>query len=103
MDDSNKPSIENLRSAIQLACQPQNAHRLVGGRRQVLAMPRSWVLQSIEKVAPECLNLSDYWENRRLLELASHLDAKLLQRLVQLGHASDDEDIREAAHDFHVD
>jgi hypothetical protein len=103
MDNSNEPSIESLRSAIQLACQPQNAHRVVAGRRQVLAMPRSWVLQTIEKVASECLNLSDYWEYRRLLELASHLDANLLQRLVQLGQASDDEDVREAARDFQVD
>jgi hypothetical protein len=96
-------SVDDLRAAIQLACQPQNAHRIVAGRQQVLTMPRAWVLQSIEKVATECLDLTDSWEYRRLLELAGQLDTDLLQRLVQMGHASDDEDVREAASDFRVE
>jgi hypothetical protein len=96
------PAIEELRASIQLACQPQNAHRIVAGRQQVLAMPRAWVIQSIEEVATSCLNFKDYWEYRRLLELASQLDADLVQRLVQLGQASDDEDVREAAQDFKI-
>ncbi len=93
-------TIDDLRTAIQLACQPQNAHRIVLGRQQVLAMPRLWVLQTIEAVASECLDLTDDWEYRRLLELANELDAAMVERLVQLGVASDDQDVREAANDF---
>lgn len=100
--EDDQTAIEELRAAIQLACQPQNAHRIVAGRQQVLAMPRGWVLQSIEEVATDCLDLTDYWEYRRLLELASELDADLVQRLVQLGHASDCNDVREAARDFKI-
>jgi hypothetical protein len=95
-----EPSLDTLHSAIQFACQPQNASRIVRGRQQVLALPRSWVLAHIERVAAAALDLSDDWEYRRLLELAALLDAGLLQRLVQFGLASSDHEVPEAAQDF---
>jgi hypothetical protein len=95
-----EPSLDALRSAVQLACQPQNASRIVAGRQQVLALPRSWVMAHIEPVAAVALDLSDDWEYRRLLELAALLDAELVQRLVQLGLANSDPEVREAAQDF---
>lgn len=94
------PTLDALRAAVQLACQPQNAGRIVAGRNQVLAMPRPWVLDHVERVAAESLDLADYWEYRRLLELADLLDAGLVRRLVPLGLASSDPDVREAAEDF---
>src|SRR5262245_55278805 len=97
-----EPSLDSLRSAVQLACQPQNAGRIMAGRQQVLALPRAWVLERIERVAAEALDLSDYWEYRRLLELAKLLDDGLVQRLVTLGIGSSDPDVREAAEDFRV-
>jgi hypothetical protein len=51
-------------------------------------------------VAVESLNLTDYWEYRRLLELADLLDVGLVQRLIPLGLKSDDPDVREAAEDY---
>lgn len=93
-------TLDALRAAIQLACQPQNAHRIMVGRQQVLTMPRVGVLLRIERVAAETLDLADYWEYRRLLELAELLDTKLVQRLVSLGLASSEPDVREAAEDF---
>jgi hypothetical protein len=95
-----EPTLDALRAAVQLACQPQVAGRIVAGRKQVLAMPRAWVLAHIERVAAEALDLADYWEYRRLLELAESLDAGLLRRLVPLGLGSSDPDVREAAEDF---
>jgi hypothetical protein len=95
-----EPSLDALRSAVTLACQPSNAGRIVAGRRQVLAMPRLWVLERIERVAAETLDLSDYWEYRRLLELAELLDGELVRRLVPLGLGSSDPDVLEAAEDF---
>jgi hypothetical protein len=97
-----EPSLDALRTAIQLACQPQNAGRIMAGRQQVLAMPRPWVIERIEQVVTEALDLSDYWEYRRLLELADLLDADIVQRLVSLGLGSYDADVREAAEDFRV-
>jgi hypothetical protein len=95
-----EPSIEELRSAVQLACQPQNGWRIVSGREQVLAMPREWVLGCIERVATESLDLADSWEYRRLLELIKLLDDDLTQRVATLGLNSADPDVREAAEDF---
>lgn len=99
MADS-ESSIDALRASVELACQPQNAHRIVAGREQVLAMPRAWVLANIEQVAAEVLDWSDDWEYRRLLELASLLDAQLTQRLVGPRLTSTNPDIREAAEAF---
>src|SRR5262249_52691036 len=95
-----EPTFDALRAAVQLACQPTNAGRIVAGRNQVLAMPRPWVLAHIERVASEALDLSDYWEYRRLLELAELLGPELVRRLVPLGLGSSDPDVREAAEDF---
>lgn len=97
---SNSPSLDDLRVAVRLACRPQNAWRIESGRRHVLAMPRDWVLQHIERTAAESLDSNDYWEYRRLLELAELLDISLVQRLVAVGLASTDSDVREAATDF---
>jgi hypothetical protein len=66
----------------------------------VLALPRAWVLERIEQVAAEAIDLADYWEYRRLLELAELLDAGLVHRFVRLGLDSEDPDVREAAQDF---
>jgi hypothetical protein len=94
------PSIDDLRSSIELACQPQNAGLIVRGRSRVLALPRGWVLEHIEPVAIAALDLSDYWEYRRLLELAELLDPELVQRFVSLGLGHPDPNVREAAEDF---
>lgn len=94
------PSQHDLRLAVELACQSQNVGRITAGRSRVLEMPRDWVLHCIEAVAIESLNLSDYWEYRRLLELVKLLDAKLLERFISLGLESSDDDVREAAEDF---
>jgi hypothetical protein len=95
-----QPSLEELKTALQLACQPTSAHLIVDGRNLVLAFPREWMLKNIESAAVNSLDLSDYWEFRRLLELAELLDAALLQRIVALGLASIDSDVLEAAQDF---
>jgi hypothetical protein len=95
-----QPTIEDLRSAIQLACQPQNSHRIEAGRQAVIALPREWVLRSMDQAAADCLDLTDYWQYRRLLELASQLDDDLVRRFVAIGIRSDDENILEAACDF---
>lgn len=92
--------MERLRAAVGLACTPQNTHRIAQGRADVLALPREWVLRHLQPVATQVLDLSDYWEYRRLLELARLLDTGLTARLVAIGIDHDDPDVREAAGDF---
>ena len=89
-----------LQSAVSRACQPTFVPSIMEGREAVLLLPRKWVLTNIERVANETLDLSDYWEYRRLLELYSLLDPALVERLVIEGLKSDDPDVLEAAEDF---
>jgi hypothetical protein len=95
-----QPSLAALREAVQLACQPTTARLIEEGRRRVLAMPRGWVVEHIGPVAEQALDLSDYWEYRRLLELLSRLDATLVQQFSARGLTSSDPDVREASEDF---
>jgi hypothetical protein len=95
-----QPSRESLRAAVELACQPQNAWRIVRGRETVLAMPRAWVLEHVGAVAEEALDLADLWEYRRLLELLDLLDPGLVRRFASRGLSSPDPDVREAAEDY---
>ncbi|HEY7330174.1 MAG TPA: hypothetical protein VH592_21230 [Gemmataceae bacterium] len=94
------PSLDALKAAVSLACEPSSVPRITQGRAEVLAMPRSWVLALIEQVAYETLDLTDEWEYRRLLELFQQLNSSLVQRLIAHGLNSPDADIREAAEDF---
>jgi hypothetical protein len=94
-------SLGSLRSAVELACKPQHVGLIVRGRESVLAMPRPWVLQHIASVADAALDLADYWEYRRFLELAALLDLDLVQCFAARGLVSSDPDVREAAEDFY--
>ena len=94
------PSLDALREAVEQACQCTYAPKIVAGRHQVLAMPRAWVLEHMERVAVECLDLSDDWEFRRLIELAQLLDVELVRRLIPLGMGSTNPEVVEAAEDF---
>ena len=91
---------DQIRDALEYACRCQSMRAINRGRAEILALPRTSVLEVIESVAAETLPLSEEWEYRRLLELYRELDAGLLQRLVASGLASTDADIREAAEDF---
>lgn len=95
------PLLESFRSSIALACQSMSVSCTEQGRSQVLALPRAWVLEHIENVATSGLDLSDFRQYRRLLELASLLDGRLLQRIVSLGLHHPDVDVRDAAEGFH--
>lgn len=95
-----KPEFEQLKGALQRACQAQNDGVITGGRADILAMPRATVLATIESVAAQSLSLSDEWEYRRLLELYAQLDRGLLRRLVTQGLSDANPEVREAAEDF---
>ena len=90
----------DLREALGRACQAQNTAVITQGRREILALPRDAVLQSIERVAADSLPLDDEWEFRRLLEVYEQLDRGLLRRLVEVGLASSNAAINDAAEDF---
>ena len=78
----------DLRAALGRACQAQNAAVITQGRREILALPRDFVLQNIERIAADALPLEDGWEFRRLLEVYDQLDGGLLLQLAATGLSS---------------
>jgi hypothetical protein len=97
---ANKSFDEALKTSLLLACQPSYIPLIEQGRTEVLALPRIFVLENLESMAATSLDLNDYWEYRRLLELAELLDLAMVQRIVKWGLNSADPDVREAATDF---
>jgi len=94
--------VSDLRDAIQLACQPTYAPKILDGRKRVAEMPRGWVLENIEAIGRSALNFADKewgsWEYGRFLELLDQVGAhELLGRMVREGLASADVDVRELA------
>jgi hypothetical protein len=71
-------------------------------RDLILAMPRDWVLNNIEREAEPHLREGTYDEYRRFLELYGLLDAGMTQRLARRAVAHADPDIREAGEDYLV-
>ena len=100
--DPSHPDVNELRDAIQLACQPTYVPKILEGRRRVAEMPRAWVLVNIEATGRSALNFADKewgsWEYGRFLELLDHVGAhELLGRMVREGLASADVDVRDLA------
>ena len=100
--DPSHPDVNDFREAVQLACQPTYAPRILEGRRRVAEMPRAWVLENIEAIGRSALNFADKewgaWEYGRFLELLDHVGAhELLGRMVREWLASADVDVRDLA------
>jgi hypothetical protein len=94
-------ALKVLHYFIECSCQAQNIRNITLGREAISEIPREWVLKHIEKVANEMLNFEDDdWEFRRLAELYSLLDRRLVQELVKKGLRSRNPEVVEAAQDF---
>lgn len=90
--------MEELRAAVELACSPAYVPYIIEGRKRVAAMPRPWVLGCIREAAGQALDLSDFWEYGRLLELLAEIGATdYLRELVTSGLQSQDADVRDMA------
>ncbi len=89
-----------MRYLLELACQAQNINNILLGRMTLLALPRDWLAQHIERYAEPLMEREDEWEYRRLAEIYEQLDFYLLLRHIERGQASPNSNIQEAAQDF---
>ena len=69
-------------------------------RDLIVKLPRSWVLENIEKYAEPILSTADEDVYRRMLELYSELDPQFTNVLLTRALSSDNPAIREAGDDF---
>jgi len=86
--------------ALGYACQAQHIANISLGRAALLDAPRAWLLRTLPDIARATLDFADSWEARRLLEVASFVDAALLRSLVGELQSSTNPEVREAASDF---
>ncbi len=89
-----------LKKLIEWACQPQNITPIVLARKKIDEINKDWLKHCFLDVAKECIDFSDYWEYRRLLELIDCVIPELKAAALKLCEDSEDEDIREVLEDY---
>ena len=92
---------EQLQAFPDLVFLASSAHGSLGVvRNAILALPRDYVLNNVEKEAEGYLRDVTYDEFRRFLELFWLLDRGMTRRLAERAAGQIDADIREAGVDF---
>lgn len=89
-----------LRRLIEWACQPQNDTLIILARKKINEIDKDWMKVHFLDVAKECIDFSDYWEYRRLLELIVLVLPEVKTMALKICENSEDEDIREVIEDY---
>ena len=89
-----------LRKLIEWACQPQNVTPILLARKKLDEINKDWLRHYFLDVAKVCIDFSDYWEYRRLLELIVCVIPELKEPTLELCKYSEDDDIREVIEDY---
>ncbi|MCM1222929.1 MAG: hypothetical protein NC548_51605 [Lachnospiraceae bacterium] len=85
---------------IQSACIGQNLAPIELGRRKIMELDHQWLVEHFIEVADTCINYSDEWEYRRLVELTVLCVPELKLIVLDRGRNSANEEIREVVADF---
>lgn len=85
---------------VEYACIGQNTTPIVLARNKIKKIPSDWLVQHFPKVIQSSINVEDEWEYSRLMELIIETAPQLVQDYVELGLASINEEVREAAEDI---
>ena len=92
LDPANGKAV--LSFLLELACQSSNMLNIELGRAGLFAIPRDWLLETIEEAAEPLLQLNDDWEYRRLLEVYTELSNAFVRRLALRGLKSTNPEIK---------
>lgn len=89
-----------LKVLIENACQGQNYGPIEISRKKINEIDKNWLKQYFIEVANTCIDYSDEWEYRRLVELVIFVVPELKQKIFELGVQSENEEVREVVEDF---
>lgn len=89
-----------LRKLIEWACQPQNDTPIVIARKKINEINKDWLKIHFLDVAKVCIDFSDYWEYRRLLELIVLVLPEVKQDALIICENSEEEDILDVIEDY---
>lgn len=85
---------------LSCACCGQNELPINISRKCLCDFPKDWICNKIQKLLFKSINIYDYWDYRRLLELSNMISDELLEWAISISNHSIDVDIIEAADDF---
>ena len=89
-----------LKVLIENSCLGQNYGPIDISRKKINEIDKDWLNQYLLEVASTCIDCSDEWEYRRLVELVVLVLPELKQEILKLGEQSENEEVREVAEDF---
>ncbi len=92
-----------LYKLIEWACKPQNDTPIKIARERIAQINKEWLKVHFLDVAKACIDFSDYWEYRRLLELIVLVLHEAKMSVLKICEDSEDEDIREVIEDYKED
>ncbi|MBO7425208.1 MAG: HAD family hydrolase [Clostridiales bacterium] len=85
---------------LSWACSSQNDRPITLGRTYLTKFSKEWVTERIMAAAPAFLDLGDYWDYRRLMEVSKMISDDLFRWAHEQGRGSDDPDVAEAYEDY---
>lgn len=89
-----------LKVLIENSCLGQNYGPIDISRKKINEINKDWLNQFLLEVASTCIDCSDEWEYRRLVELVVLVLPELKQEVLKLGAQSENEEVREVVEDF---
>lgn len=89
-----------LKVLIKNSCLGQNYAPIELGRKKINEIDKEWLKQYFLEVAINCIDFSDDWEYRRLMELIVCVIPELKEEALALVENSADEDIQEVVQDY---
>lgn len=89
-----------VRLLVENACQGQNICGIELARNNFKRVNKEWLRKYLFDITVECIDYSDEWEYRRLLELAEEILPELKTDVINVNINSTDEEILEIIEDF---
>ena len=89
-----------LKVLIENSCLGQNYGPIDISRKKINEINKDWLNQFLLEVASTCIDCSDEWEYRRLVELIVLVLPELKQEVLKWGAQSENEEVREVVEDF---
>lgn len=93
-------SMQILKVLIENACLGQNYVPIEISRKKIKEIDKTWLDEYFIEVASTCINFSDEWEYRRLVELVVFAIPELKQEVLNIGIKSANKEISEVVEDF---
>lgn len=91
LDDNTSTQI--VGKLLSWACQPQSTTYILYARNCLTGFPKDWVIPKIKNTVFSYIDVTDYWDYLRFLELSDEISEELLFWAIKINENSSDPDI----------